>query len=259
MRADQRRRGQIEGQQVAFVAEARGLRRHLPLAPHAEQRRREPGRLGLDDLGTDLALAADHRGGRALQDTRLLPGDALELVAQESGVVVADRRDGRESRFDHVGAVEAAAHADLDDAKVGRHARESEIGQRRGDVEEGDRRVAVGLLALGQHLVELVIVDQSAGNADALVEAHEMGRGVDVDAVARRLGHGAQMGDQRALAVGAGDVDQRRQLLLRGSQPLQQPLDALQPEGDDPRMMAHQTLNDRVVRGHGGDPVSAKT
>ena len=57
--------------------------------------------------GAHLALAADHRRHGALQDAGLLGGDALELVAEEAGVVVADRRDGREHRIDHVGGVAA--------------------------------------------------------------------------------------------------------------------------------------------------------
>ena len=251
--------GQVEREQIAFVAETRLLRDHLPLAAHAEQGRRELRRLGLDDLRTDLPLTADHRRRRALHDAGLLPGDAFELVAEKARMVVTDRRDGRQNGLDHVGAVEAAAHADLDDAELGRHAREGQERERGGDVEEGDRRVAVGLLALGQQLVEHVVLDQLAGDADALVEAHEMRRGIDVDAIARGFGHGAQIGNERALAVGAGDMDQRRQFLFRRSKALQQPLDALQSEGDDPGMVAHQTLNDRIVRGHVSDPFSVKS
>ena len=59
-----------------------------------------------------------------------------------------------------------------------------------------------------------VVGDQLAGDADALVEADQMRRGVDVDALARRLGDGAQEGAGAALAVGAGDVDHRRQAAL---------------------------------------------
>ena len=54
-----------------------------------------------------------------------------------------------------------------------------------------------------------------AGERDALVEAHEMRRGVDVDALAGGLEHRLQVGGDRALAVGAGDVDDRRQPRVR--------------------------------------------
>ena len=77
---------------------------------------------------------------------------------------------------------------------------------------------------------ELVVVDQPAGDADALVEADEVRAGEDVDRVARRLERGAQEGAGRALAVGAGDVEDRRQAILRTAEPVEQRGDALQPE-----------------------------
>ena len=67
--------------------------------------------------------------------------------------------------------------------------------------------------------------------------------------VTRRLGHRTQIGGQRALAVGAGDMDQRRQLLFRRIQRLQQVLNALQSKGDDPRVAVHQPLDNGVAHG----------
>ena len=61
-----------------------------------------------------------------------------------------------------------------------------------------------------------------AGDADALVEAHQMRRGIDVHALPRRLGHRAQEGTGAALAVGAGDMDHRWQPTLRMIELLQQ-------------------------------------
>jgi len=49
------------------------------------------------------------------------------------------------------------------------------------------------------------------GEPKALVEAHEMRRGVDVHAQPRRLQDRAHESDGRALAVGASDMDRRRQ------------------------------------------------
>ncbi len=53
-----------------------------------------------------------------------------------------------------------------------------------------------------------------------------MRRGVDVHDEARSLQDRAHEGDGRALAVGAGDVDRRRQALLRRAEALEQALDA---------------------------------
>ena len=63
---------------------------------------------------------------------------------------------------------------------------------------------------------------QLAGDADAFVEPHQMRRGIDVHALPGRLGHRAQEGAGAALAVGAGDVDHRRQASLRMIQLRQQ-------------------------------------
>ena len=52
-----------------------------------------------------------------------------------------------------------------------------------------------------------------------------------MDALARRLQHRAQEGDGRALAVGAGDMDHRRQPVLRVAEALEQPLDAVRATG----------------------------
>ena len=54
-----------------------------------------------------------------------------------------------------------------------------------------------------------------AGDLDALVEAHEMRGRIDVHALARRFQHRLEIGRHRALAVGAGDVDDGRQLQVR--------------------------------------------
>ena len=49
-----------------------------------------------------------------------------------------------------------------------------------------------------------------------------------MDAFARRFEKGAQIGDGRALAVGAGDMDDRRQPVLRPPELLEQALDAVE-------------------------------
>ena len=51
----------------------------------------------------------------------------------------------------------------------------------------------------------------------AFVEPHQIGRGEDVHPQARCFEDRAQICDRRALAVGAGDMDHRRQLALRAN------------------------------------------
>ena len=53
--------------------------------------------------------------------------------------------------------------------------------------------------------------NEFAGDADTLVEADQMRGGVDMYAQSGRFADRAQEGACAALAVGAGDVDDRRQ------------------------------------------------
>src|SRR5690606_7283845 len=76
-----------------------------------------------------------------------------------------------------------------------------------------------------------------------------MGRGVGVDAQARRFRDRPDQGDGRALAVGARDMDHRRQPVLRiaergaqGPHPVQRQVDAL-------GMPGAQAFRDRVHQG----------
>ena len=94
--------------------------------------------------------------------------------------------------------------------------------------------------------IEFAVVDQVAlarrAEPEALVEAHQMRRGVDVHAQAGRFQDRAHERDGRALAVGAGDMDDRRQLALgmveRGQNPphaIERQIDQLGMQRGEPR------------------------
>ena len=76
-------------------------------------------------------------------------------------------------------------------------------------------RIAVGALAGLQRRDEFGVRHQHAAarspEPETLVHAHQVGRGIHMDARAGRFEHGAHERDGRSLAVGAGDVDDRRQ------------------------------------------------
>ena len=154
----------------------------------------------------------DQRAVRA-QDAGLFARDEGDGVAEPLHVVERDVGDDGEQRLDDVGGVETAAHAHFEDG---------EIDLRLGEGFEGDR---------GQHFEvarvcgEASIGDQAAGtvvdaevepgkvlvadgrtvDANALVDALEMRRGVEADAVASALQDRGQSGSGRTLAVGAGN------------------------------------------------------
>ncbi len=120
---------------------------------------------------------------------------------------------------------------------------------------------AVGGLAALELGDQAVLGDELAGEADALVEAGEVGRGVDVDAGAGRLEAGADHRDGRSLAVGAGDVDHRRQAPFGMAEDGEQALDAAEGEVDDLGVEAGQAVEDAVAPGiasaHGAGSIAS--
>ena len=94
-----------------------------------------------------------------------------------------------------------------------------------------------------------VLVDRRAGEPDALVEAHQMGRDVDVDPLAAGLAASPPASPRAALAVGAGDMDHRRQAALGMAQRCQQPLDPAEREVDDLGVQRVQAGEDQVTGG----------
>ena len=124
--------------------------------------------------------------------------------------------------------------------------------KRRGslDFKHRDRRIAVGGFAIGERIGQRGIVDEFAAtgpaDAKALVEANQIGRGVDVHALSRRLQDRTHERDGRALAVGAGDVDHQRQLVFRVIERRQKPLDAAERQIDALGMQRQQSREDGV-------------
>src|SRR4029077_6563805 len=80
-----------------------------------------------------------------------------------------------------------------------------------------------------------------------------------MDAQARGFENRAQISDSRSLAVGAGDVDDRRDLSFRMIELLQQPMHPIEAEIDPARMQGRQPRDQIVDHGlrSGGGGVHA--
>ncbi len=201
------------------------------------QRRKQPPRLRLDRGHRLGGLLRANHWHAALDDPCLLAGDRRQRVAEKFAVVHADRRDhARERRVDHVGGVEPPAEADFQQHHIGRMLREQRKGRRGFDFKNRDRRAGIDLLAMFERRAQFVVVDENAAagpaEPEAFVDPHQVRRGVGVDAQARRFQNRPQVSDRRALAVGAGDVNNRRQLALGMAEPHQQPVHPLEIEID---------------------------
>ena len=131
-----------------------------------------------------------------------------------------DRAGGRP--VDDIGRVAAATETHLQHTQIGARLRE-QMERNRGDhLENRDGGAGIHLFDVFERRGQRRVRHQFAGDADAFVEAHQMRRSIDVHALPRRLGHRAHEGTGAALAIGAGDMDHRRQSALRVIELLQQ-------------------------------------
>jgi len=140
-------------------------------------------------------LREGHEHTVAAEDAGLFAGDGRDGGAQPLGVVERNVGDDRDQGIDDVGGIEATAHADFEHGDVHGRCREVEEAHRRERFKEagvlcdlagsdeavgcfGHREVIAGEVAVG---------DFMAVDADALIGALEMGRGVEAGAEAGRL------------------------------------------------------------------------
>ncbi len=189
---------------------------------------------------------------RRLENPRLLEGDLVDGRAQKLRMIDGNRGDDRRGRRgDDVGRVEAAAKADFEQQIIGRRAAEQPERRRRGDLEHGNRLAVIDALTDIERLAERGIVDELAREPNALVEAHQMRRRVDMRAHARRLENGAHEGDRRTLAVGAGDMDDGRHFQMRRPKFRKQAFDPAERQVDAAGMQRREARRDWIHRVQG--------
>ena len=94
----------------------------------------------------------------------------------------------------------------------------------------------------------MILSNQPPGDAEALVKAYKVRRCVDVYAKALRLQHGTEKGTHRTFAVGAGNVQHRREIFLRISERRKKPADAIENKIDTFGVERKQPFEDCVAR-----------
>ena len=172
------------------------------------------GHFAEDLVGFGMLRQGDQRAAWA-QDAGFFAGNGGDGGAEPLGVVEGDVGDDGEERIDDVGGVEAAAHADFEDSDLDFGLGKVEKGHGGQDFEEaGELRSLPSATSCLRGIVDAevdggegIVGDFGAIDADALVGAREMRRGVEAGAQA---GGGQDRGEGRgrgAFAVGAGDED----------------------------------------------------
>ena len=145
-------------------------------------------------------------------------------------MIERDRRDrGRSGMVHDIRRIEPAAQSGFEQHEISRGAGKGEKCRRGGDLEIGDRPILIRALAFFKQVDQLGFVDQPAGEPDPLVKPDEMRRRVGVNLASPGFQAGSKCRDRRTLAISAGYMDHRRQLVLRVAQRFQQRLDA--PKG----------------------------
>ena len=130
---------------------------------------------------------SDDRRAR-LDDAGLFRGDQLDPVAEIGLVVQRDRHDQADGGFlDHIGGVEPAAKAHLDNGRVGRLFGKQQEHDRRQDFEHGDRPTVIGRRHPADGIDKGRIVDQFpwcalVSDPVALVPVHQVRRRVHMRA-----------------------------------------------------------------------------
>ncbi|OQC21953.1 MAG: hypothetical protein BWX70_03198 [Verrucomicrobia bacterium ADurb.Bin070] len=200
---------------------------------------------------------ADHRAA-GLDDAGLLGRDLLDGVAQPITVIQPDARDHRDQRRDDVGRVEPSAQPGFQHGQP--DTRLAEKDERDGGEafkEGGFRSVRLhfqrehGLLDLAGGGLQHGIFDRGTIEQVALVDAHQMRRGVAGDRIAGGAQDGfAERGD-RAFAVGAGDMDDR-QVALGVAEAFDQAVDRIEPGPHAETAAFGQTL-EKGSHGYSGE------
>src|SRR5262249_29387561 len=120
--------------------------------------------------------------------------------------------------------------------------------------EYGDGCTRIDTLAFAERVGELLVGNEAAfalgAKSKALVEAHEVRRGIDVHAQSRSLQDRARESHGRALAIGAGDMDGRRRPPLRIPERRQNAPHTIERQVDALRMQCREPRNDGVDGTH---------
>ena len=213
------------------------LRRYCPVLAANPQRCAETRRLPLDHRERPRRLRRDYCRHTALEDAGLLGRDQFNRIAKELLMVMRNGSDDcRKRAVHHVGRVKPSTEADFKQKHIGGIACKEQKSRRRGDFKERDRIAGIQALAGRKGIHQFVILNQHAATrpckTDALVEANQMRRGVNMHAEPGRFQDCTQKSSGRTLAIGAGDVDHWRQAALGMTEPIQNAPHAVEREID---------------------------
>ena len=146
-------------------------------------------------------------------------------------MVATDAGDDGQIGGKEVDGVQSPPQADLKDRDVRAGAEEEIHGRQGAELEIGQGIIAPGGIDPGEGRAQVLIGHLPPPEADALVIADEVRRGIGRGAITGRAIDGLQQGDRGTLAVGTGHGDDRKGRLSR-PEPPPDPTDPVQAQID---------------------------
>src|ERR1700722_11520812 len=99
--------------------------------------------------------------------------------------------DAGKRLLDHIGGIQPAAETDFQNGEIGGMFCEGVKRRRRRSLEIGDGSMPRKLAAFAQNVGQLFLAYQLPGNANTLMKAHKMRRGINMDLVSCCLQNGS--------------------------------------------------------------------
>lgn len=169
---------------------------------------------GLEDLLGGAGLWVEEDGAGGFDDAGFFGGDFFEGGAEDGGMFEAEVCDDGEEWGEDVGGIEAAAEAGFDDSEVDLATEEPGKSDGGGEFEEGSWALTwggglAGVCGFGliEEGIEGVIGDGEAGDTDTLIEADEVGAGVEGGFEAAGTEGGFEHSGGASLTAGSSDMD----------------------------------------------------
>jgi len=177
------------------------------VAAHHLQRRAERLRLR-QQRSRRSRIAADRRHAGA-KNPRLLEADGFAIRAEKFAVIdIHGGDDGARWRV-NVGGIQSSAQTDFENHHVERGDGENFPGGQRAEFEIGQRHIATRGGDPRKTGDQSRIIHRRAVNPHPFVVTQQMRRGVQTDAIPGAAQNALQHGADRALAIGAGDQNDR--------------------------------------------------
>ena len=224
--------------------------RYHPVLAVSQNRRSHPGSARLDHRQAIRLLWPHDYWHAPFDDPGLFTRDFGQRIAQILLMVDGYRGDNRQRRvIHHVGGVQPPTKPDLQQDIIGLHPGKGQKCRRRGNLKKRDVVRPIGLHAFIQQGGQSRFGNQCARQTDSFMKPCQMRRGIGMHRAAPRLKPRADHGLGAALAIGSGNMNNRRQEAFGMAKRRQQPFHPPHGQINHLGMQRHHALQNGVRAG----------